>query len=167
MVSLPAIPSTDQTCALPSSLTVACPARQVKAYRINGFVHALEWLLPKGGRWHGGTRRGNTPVPGTPQVDALGSLLDLALHARTRAARDRDARRARQAGQARRAKRGRLDGTLRVSIHTYFHSIPSQARACGGFDCGRRARAFRFSIPLFKGVAEVTLYCAHRATTFL
>ena len=28
-----------------------------------------------------------------------------------------------------------------------------------------RARAFQFSIPLFRGVAEAALYCAHRATT--
>ena len=28
-----------------------------------------------------------------------------------------------------------------------------------------RARAFRFSIPLCKGVAKAALYCAHRATT--
>jgi hypothetical protein len=27
-----------------------------------------------------------------------------------------------------------------------------------------RARAFQFSIHLFKGVAEAALYCAHRAT---
>jgi hypothetical protein len=30
-----------------------------------------------------------------------------------------------------------------------------------------RARAFRFSIPLFEGVAKAALYCAHRTSTFL
>ena len=28
-----------------------------------------------------------------------------------------------------------------------------------------RARAFQFSLPLSRGVAEAALYCAHRATT--
>ena len=30
-----------------------------------------------------------------------------------------------------------------------------------------QARAFRFSTPLWKGVAEAALYCAHRTSTFL
>jgi hypothetical protein len=29
---------------------------------------------------------------------------------------------------------------------------------------GRRTSTFQFSIPLFRGVAEAALYCAHRAT---
>lgn len=66
MVSHPAIPSTDHTSALPSLLTIACPARQVKAYRINGFTHALEWLPPKGGQVEWGNE-----VLGYPQCRAL------------------------------------------------------------------------------------------------
>ena len=29
-----------------------------------------------------------------------------------------------------------------------------------------RARAFQFSLPFFRGVAEAALYCAHRTSTF-
>ena len=32
---------------------------------------------------------------------------------------------------------------------------------------GTWERAFRFSIPLFEGVAKVALYCVHRTSTFL
>jgi hypothetical protein len=32
---------------------------------------------------------------------------------------------------------------------------------------GRRTSTFQFSIPLFRGVAQAALYCAHRATTAL
>ena len=35
----------------------------------------------------------------------------------------------------------------------------------GDSNCGRRTSTFQFSIPLFRGVAEAALYCAHRATT--
>jgi hypothetical protein len=30
---------------------------------------------------------------------------------------------------------------------------------------GRPARPFQFSLPLFRGVAEAALYCAHRTST--
>jgi hypothetical protein len=32
-------------------------------------------------------------------------------------------------------------------------------------NCARPTRAFQFSIPFYKGVAEVALYCAHRTST--
>jgi hypothetical protein len=31
----------------------------------------------------------------------------------------------------------------------------------------RRTTTFRFTMPLFRGVAEAALYCAHRTSTFL
>src|SRR5438309_11187379 len=33
------------------------------------------------------------------------------------------------------------------------------------FNCARPTKAFRFLMPLLKGVAEAALYCAHRTST--
>ena len=70
----------------------------------------------------------------------LGALLDLALHARTRAARDRDARRARQAGRARGAKRRGLDG-LPLRVSSQSHTSLSRV-AWLILECARRTSTF-------------------------
>jgi hypothetical protein len=45
--------------------------------------------------------------------------------------------------------------------HVWYNSrtLPQDAQK------GRSARPFQFSLPLFRGAAEVALYCAHRTST--
>ena len=46
-------------------------------------------------------------------------------------------------------------------------NVPIPSAALSVFSCACPTRAFRFHIPLFKGVAEAALHCAHRTSTFL